>query len=70
MMKYALNHSWKFSSWWMAFRIGLSQAFVVVALELSNMAFLLKTDTILDIVIIFAAMRLISDFDEYMYLTV
>ena len=70
LMKYALNHPWKFSSWFMAFKTGLSQMFVVVILELVNMIFMLKDDAISDIVMNFTALLIISDFDDYLYVTI
>ena len=54
----------------MAFKTGLSQMFVVVILELVNMIFMLKDDAISDIVMNFTALLIISDFDDYLYVTI
>ena len=69
-MKYALNHPWKFTSWATAYRVGLSQLFVVVILELVNMAFMMNNETVSAIIKDFLALVIISDFDDYFFLTV
>lgn len=69
-MKYALNHPWKFRSWSMAYRVGLSQMLIVISLEVVNMAFMMTSDTITDIIKDFLALLIISDFDDYFFTTV
>ena len=44
--------------------------FVVVILEFVNMVFMLKDSTIADIVMNFTALLIISDFDDYLYVTI
>ena len=70
LMKYALNHPWKFETWFMAFKTGFSQMFVVIILESVNMIFMLKDDAISDIVMNFTALLIISDFDDYLFVTI
>ena len=40
MMKYAMNHPWKFRSWRGAFGVGLAQTFVVMSVEIVNLVIL------------------------------
>ena len=70
LMKYALNHPWKFSKWSSAFSVGFNQMIVVVSIELVNMFFMLSNYTITDIVMNFLALVIISDFDDYFFSTV
>lgn len=37
MMKYSVNHTWKFTSWQQAFLAGLLQTVTVVLVELVNL---------------------------------
>ena len=69
-MKYALNHPWKFDSWSSAVRIGLMQMTVVLSLEMVNLLFMLSNTTIADIVKDFLALVIISDFDDYFFMSV
>lgn len=69
-MKYALNHPWKFRSWFMAFIIGFAQFSAVILVEAVNLAVLLTNNTILDIIMNFLAIVIISELDDYFFLTV
>ena len=69
-MKYAMNHAWKFHNWQMAYRIGLMQMLIVLSLEFINLSFLLTNYTISDIIKDFLALLIISEFDDYFFLTV
>ena len=46
------------------------QAFVVLSVELVNLAVLNTNPTIMDILMNFLALVIISDFDDYFFLTV
>ena len=70
MMKYAINHPWKFASWHSAFRIGLLQMIVIVSTEVVNVCFMLTQNNIVDIVSYFVAILIISQFDDFLFLTV
>ena len=70
MMKYALNHPWKFKSWSRAFAIGLEQVVVAVATEIVSLAFSLALVTIVDVVSYFVSLLVISQFAQYFFLTV
>ena len=69
-MKYALNHPWKFYSWFQAYKVGLQQMLVVLSLEAVNISFMLTNATISDIIKDFIALLIISDFDDYFFMTV
>ena len=69
-MEYSLNHSWKFYNWPRAYRVGLLQMLVVLTLEFINLSFMLTNGTISDIIKDFLALLIISDFDNYFFMTV
>ena len=67
MMKYALNHPWKFKHWNVSFFAGLMQALQVVVVEIVNIVVILTNDAVLDIVMNFMALVVISDFGQFFY---
>ena len=69
-MKYALNHPWKFHSWKNAFFIGFLQMIVLISVEAVNLGILLSNYTIMDTIMNFLALVIISDFDDYLFFTV
>ena len=64
-MKYANNHTWKFRSWRYAYLIGFCQLIMVFSVEFINLILLCENDTVMDIIMDFLALVIISDFDEY-----
>ena len=70
MMKYSMNHPWKFRKWTSAFSVGFGQMFVVTSVEVVNMAILITNNTIIDILMNFLALVIITDFDDYFFWTV
>ena len=64
-MKYANNHTWKFRSWRYAYLIGFGQLLMVISVEFINLILLCENDTVMDIIMDFLALVIISDFDEY-----
>ena len=70
MMKYSVNHPWKFENYIEAFWVGFMQAFIVLSVELVNLVVLNTNPTIMDILMNFLALVIISDFDDYFFLTV
>ena len=69
-MKYALNHPWKFNNWFNAFFIGFLQMIVLISVEAVNLGILLSNQTIIDTIMNFLALVIISDFDDYFFFTV
>lgn len=70
MMKYALNHPWKFRDWRAAYSIGLSQTIVVMSVEAVNLLILQTNGTIMDIIMNFLALVVIAEFDDYFFIPV
>ncbi len=69
-MKYANNHPWLFRSWKTAYVIGFCQFLVVFTVELVNLAILTTNNTVMDILMNFLALVIISEFDDYFLVTV
>ena len=67
MMKYAVNHEWKFQDYKVAFLCGFLQAFNTITVELVNFVALLTNFTIIDVIMNFLALVVIAEFDEYFY---
>ena len=67
MMKYALNHPWKFRASNVAYIIGLIQSIVSVFSEFISIAILLSTRTYIDAVKDFIALVVINDFDNMIF---
>ena len=70
MMKYSTNHPWKFDSAHEAYFVGFAQAMIVISVETVNLAVLNTNNTIMDILMNFLALVIISDFDDYFFITV
>ena len=68
-MKCALNHPWKFEWAKLAFFTGFAQAITICVLESVNYILLLTVDTHMDIIAIFVALVIISQFDDFFYQT-
>ena len=69
-MKFAVNHPWKFDSYMTAFGVGLAQAAVVTSVEVVNLAVLNTNHTIMDVLMNFMALVILTDFDDYFFTTV
>ena len=67
IMKYSVNHSWKFDYYRIAFFAGFLQAIMVISVEVINFVNLLLTNQILEIVMNFLALVIIAEFDDFFY---
>ena len=67
MMKYALNHPWKFRRWYIAFTSGLIQFSMAILQEYISILVILSTTTYLDAVKDFVALTIINDFNGYFF---
>ena len=67
MMKNAVNHHWKFRSWRRAYMVGLFQASVLIFCEAVNLVLLTTNHSILDIIMNFLAIVVITEFDDFFY---
>ena len=70
MMKYAVNHPYKFRKWYVAYLIGLTQFSVLVTVELVNLIVLVSNNSIEDILMNFLALIVLTDFDNFLFITV
>jgi hypothetical protein len=66
-MKYALNHVWRFENWKIAYLAGLLQASIIILIEFVNFLAILTSFTVLDVVMNFLALVVISEFDDFFY---
>ena len=67
MMKYSLNHQWKFVHWTFAYLAGFMQTISAVCVELCNFVVIVTSIEIIDIVMNFMALVVISEFGQYFY---
>ena len=67
IMKYAMNHPWKFNSWHSALLVGFCQMIILSSVELVNMLFLLTNDNIVDTLMNFLALTVITEFDDFYF---
>ena len=67
LMKYGLNHPWKFRAFFTTYMIGLSQSIVSLLTEMISIAILLGARTYLDAVKDFIALVVINDFDNMLF---
>lgn len=70
LMKYAVNHPWRFDGWAQAFLVGFVQFAMVITVEFVNLVILITNDTIMDTIMNFLALVIIADFDDYFFSTV
>ena len=70
MMKYAANHHWKFRSWGQAYWIGLFQVTVLNTCEFVNLVLLTTNHSMLDIIMNFLAIVVITEFDDAFFFIV
>lgn len=67
MMKYAVNHPWKFINYRHAFLAGFLQMIMVVGVEMVNFLAVLDQTTFADMVMNFTALVIISEFDDFFF---
>ena len=67
MMKYSVNHTWKFINWQQAFFAGFLQTVTVIVVEIVNLIAILQNNEIVDLVMDFMALVIISHFGNYFY---
>ena len=67
MMKYCLNHEYRFASLGTAWFVGFLQASIVLAVEFVNIIIILTSFKPTNIVFNFIALAIIAEFDNYVY---
>ena len=70
LMKYALNHFWKFRFPGFAFGVGFMQMAVTLSVELVNLVVLNTNHSIMDIIMNFLALVIIAEFDDAFILAI
>ena len=70
MMKYASNHHWRFRNWTWAYFIGFCQFSVLVICEAANLIILTTNHSMLDIIMNFLAIIVITEFDDAFFFMV
>ena len=66
-MKFALNHKWKFSAWYLAFLSGFTQFLITLLVTIINYFVISFITDILDMVKDFLAIKVISELDDYFF---
>ena len=66
-MKFALNHSFRFDDYTIAFFAGFMQTLSCLFIELINLFVILTSQTVLDVVLNFMALAIIAEFDNSFY---
>ena len=69
MMKYTINHPWKFEHWFIAFLGNFFQAIMRVLTETVFYAILLVQESVLDVLIIFLVVSIIAQLDSIFFST-
>ena len=69
IMKYSINHPWKFDNWWSAFMVGFYQFTILVMVEFVSMMVLLLQQSVLDVLMNFLALTVLTEFDDYLFLS-
>ena len=64
MIKYSVNHPWKFSNPKLAFTSGFLQVVAMVLISLINYAVIATSETVIDVAKDFTALMIIADFDD------
>ena len=67
MMKYALNHTYMFDSWSIAYFMGLQQALIATIVEIGNLAIILTSIYPVAIVLNFISVAIVAEFDSYVF---
>ena len=67
-MKFAVNHWWKFNNYRVAFYAGLLQTTTIMYVEIVNITVILIQHSIIEIVMNFMAIVVISQFGNFFYL--
>ena len=67
MMKYSVNHHWKFSQCKVAFTIGCLQFILALFTQIVSIMIILSTETYIDIVKDFVALMVVNEIDNHLF---
>lgn len=70
MMKYSINHPWKFEYWFVAFLGGFCQVSILILVEVVCLVLLLVQDDVLDVLMNFISLTIITELDDYLFQTI
>ena len=70
MMKYSINHPWKFEYWFIAFMANFAQVSILILVECICLALLLLQESVLDVLMNFLALTIITELDDYLFQTI
>ena len=68
MMKYSINHPWKFRQWPLAFSIGLIQFCMELLAEIVSACIILSVATYIDAVKDFIVLMVVNEFDNFLFM--
>jgi len=66
-MKFSINHRYKFEKPNLAFCSGLAQVLIMMALILINYYVIMAAESVLDVIMNFLALMVISEIDDKFY---
>lgn len=67
MMKYAVNHDYRFNNYIIAYISGFFQMFSSIGVECANIGVILAANDTISIVFNFIAVAIIAEFDNYVF---
>ena len=67
MMKFSLNHEYRFQDFYLAFLAGLLQTTMIIVVETVNILAILASTSTIEVVLNFMALAVISEFDDTFY---
>ena len=67
MMKYSINHHWKFSRFKVAFTVGCLQFILALFTQIVSIMIILSTETYIDIVKDFVALMVVNEIDNHLF---
>ena len=67
MMKFALNHDYRFDDYKIAFLAGFLQASMILVVEFVNFLTIMTATNVMEIVLNFMALTIISEFDDIFF---
>ena len=69
IMKYSINHHYKFDSWWLAYLIGFMQFSMNALVELFSILSLIQDIVHREIILNFVAFKILVELDDYFFQT-
>ena len=67
MMKFAINHQYKFVLYFMAWLNGFLQVTAMIMIETASIGVICSAEDVLDIIFNFIALSIVAEFDNYVF---